>query len=100
MNEIPNVSQHLTSAPIHYPATVPGADHSDRRSPQTTEAGNVDRAEFSELGRLLSTSSQLPGASPEKIAALKVAIEEDPDRFINTRLEKAVEQLLEHLFGG
>lgn len=100
MNEIPNVSQHLTSAAMPHPVTVPAADHSDRRSTQATDAGNVDRAEFSELGRLLSSSNQLPGADPEKIAALKAAIEEDPDKFINTRLEKAVGSLMEHLFGG
>ncbi len=100
MNEIPNVSQNLTTAATPYPAAVPGADHADRRSTQTTDAGNVDRAEFSELGRLLSSSSQLPGANPEKIAALKAAIEEDPDQFINTRLEETVDRLLKHLFGG
>lgn len=100
MNEIPNVCQHLTTAAIPYPATVPGADHSDRRTTQTTDAGNVDRAEFSELGRLLSSSSQLPGANPEKIVALKAAIEEDPDQFMNARLEETVDRLLEHLFGG
>lgn len=60
----------------------------------------VDRADISDVGKLLSRARELPDVREEKVVATRLAIQQDPEQFIRERLDITVDRLMKELTGG
>ncbi len=99
MNDISNIALRLlpTEAAHRQPPT--GSVSPDRQGLDTSGSKQLDSADFSELGQLLSAAADQPGVRHAKIAELRALIEQDEDGFINSRLGQTAQRVLEELGG-
>lgn len=95
MNEITHVNQ---MKPVHQPAVD---KQQLRRADQSTAtaAEAVDRADISELGRLLALADEQSDIRADKVAAMRSAIAQDEERFVKERLDGTVNRLIDELLG-
>ena len=99
MHEIGNITDRLLPALLQTVSNVGALPKSDV-SPVPSAArgqGEVDRADFSELGRSLSLAGERPDVRVEKVAEVRAAIERNADAFIAERLEGTARRLAEAL---
>ena len=99
MNDISNIALRLlpTEAARRQPATGPVPP--DQTAPETPGSKQLDSANFSELGQLLSAASDQPGVRHAKVAELRSLIAQDEDGFIDARLGQTAQRVLEELGG-
>lgn len=65
----------------------------------STVDGEVDSAEFSDVGQLMGVAHETADVRADKVAAVKLAIEQDVDTFIEERLDLTVDLLSNEIFG-
>ena len=99
MNDISNIAFRLPpTEPAHrQPSAQPVSP--DPRALDAPRNNPPDSADFSELGQLLSAAADQPGVRHAKVAELRALIEQNEDGFINARLGRTAQRVLEELGG-
>ncbi len=100
MNDISNIASHLLTTEAAHRQPLVGPVSPDLQSPDAPGNVALDIADFSELGQLLSAAADQPGVRHAKIAELRSLIEQDEDGFINARLDRTAQRVLEELGGA
>lgn len=95
MNGITSITEHLPTPRVQqsHGEPAPGVKRS------ASAAEGVDEASFSQLGQLLSKVGDASGIRTDRVAAIRAALERDPEQFVRERLEQTVQGIQGELFG-
>ena len=93
----------ITSITEHFPSPRVQQSHGEptpavNRSASATEG--VDQASFSQLGQSLSKVGDASGIRTARVAAVRAALERDPEQFVRERLQQTVRGIQAELFGS
>ena len=99
MNDISNIALRLLPPELVHRQPSARPVSQDQRAPDAPGNTPLDGASFSELGQLLSAAADQPGVRHAKIAELRALIEQNEDGFIDARLGRTAQRVLEELGG-
>ena len=100
MNDISNIALRLLPTEAAHRQPLAGPVSPDPRALDAPGYNALDSADFSELGQLLSAAADQPGVRHAKVTELRSLIEQDEDGFINARLDRTAQRVLEELGGA
>ncbi len=66
-------------------------------APPSTAEPRADEAEISELGRILGQAHEQPGIRADKVAAARLALQENEELFITERLGPTIDSVIAEL---
>ncbi len=95
MNYISNVGDQVRADRVQ-PQPRPKVPPADATR-EDAGVARTDQAEISDIGQLLSVAKDLPDIRADKVAKIRTAIEQDPERFIRDRLDATVDRLFAEL---
>ncbi len=95
MNGITSITEHFPTPRVQqsHGEPAPGVNRS------ATATAGVDEASFSQLGQLLSRVGDASSIRTDRVAAVREALERDPEQFVRERLEQTVRGIQGELFG-
>ena len=102
MEQISHIGKDVFPGPQRLPAlspetAVPAARRSADQPVAAPVDSPVDKAEISDLGRLLERAHHMPGIRADRVAEVRQAIQQDEQAFIDERLQQTIDRLMDEL---